>query len=171
MLACVAAVLAYYLTWTTYGTWLRGDGRGWTEVGERGGARFVEPDPALAEADQGRLKQAPFILGVEARRAVERAIRDGCEHRGWRLHVLSVRSNHVHVVVSASKEIERAMTDMKAWGTRGLREEGLVGADAKVWTRHGSTRYIDSDASLASAVDYVGRLQDHPGRWRREAWM
>lgn len=169
MLVRVAPVIAYYLTWTTYGTWVRGDARGWTEVNERGGARRAEPDAALAERDRASLRQNPILLSESERGVVERAIREGCEHRAWTLHVVNVRSNHVHVVVSASKEIERVMTDMKAWGTRGLRDEGLVGVDAKVWTRHGSTRYIDSDASLAAAVDYVARLQDHRGRWAGNA--
>ena len=38
--------LAYFLTWTTYGTWLPGDGRGWVE---KNGAIFASPlQPASA---------------------------------------------------------------------------------------------------------------------------
>lgn len=32
----VSSPLAYLITWTTYGTWLPGDRRGWVEAGEPG---------------------------------------------------------------------------------------------------------------------------------------
>ena len=47
------------------------------------------------------------------------------------------------------------MEQFKAWCTRRLREAGLAGAEQKVWTEHGSTRWIDSPNSLAQAIDYV----------------
>ena len=33
---CMQPPLAYFLTWTTYGTWLPGDERGWIEAGKLG---------------------------------------------------------------------------------------------------------------------------------------
>ena len=50
---------------------------------------------------------------------------------------------------------ERAMSECKAWSTRRLREAGLVGSDERVWTRHGSTRYLWDRASLDRAIAYV----------------
>jgi hypothetical protein len=35
-------VIAYHLTWATYGTWLPGDARGWVKWGELG---IKPPDP------------------------------------------------------------------------------------------------------------------------------
>lgn len=163
----MAPALAYFLTWTTYGTWLRGDERGWAErVGRK--TRYASPDPSRVAADRGRLKHDPIVLTPEMRLVVDRAIRDGCAHRGWRLHALNARTNHVHAVVAASTSIDRALVDLKAWGTRRLRERGMVGAETRVWTRHGSTRFIDSQASLDAAIDYVDRLQDDPGRWEEQ---
>jgi REP element-mobilizing transposase RayT len=153
-------LLAYFLTWTTYGTWLRGDARGWAEIGEDGVTRYAEPDPERVAADRGRLKHEPIVLSPDMRQVIDQAIRDGCDHRGWRLHAVNVRSNHVHAVVSANREIDRVLADLKAWGTRRLREQGFVAAEARIWTRHGSTRFLNSPASLAAAMDYVGRFQD-----------
>ena len=47
------------------------------------------------------------------------------------------------------------MNDFKSYATRRLRSDGLAGPEAKVWTRHGSTRYVWHDKSLDAAIDYV----------------
>ena len=99
------------------------------------------------------MKQAPVHLDDAPRRLVEAAIRETCRYNGWRLHVLNVRSNHVHLVVTAEREKpERVMTLLKAWASRGLNQGGCR---KRWWTRHGSTRYITTRASLARAVEYV----------------
>ena len=46
------------------------------------------------------------------------------------------------------------MIELKAYATRALRREGMHKATT-VWTRGGSTRYIKSQASLDTAVQYV----------------
>jgi hypothetical protein len=40
-----------------------------------------------------------------------------------------------------------------------MRESGVVASDSRVWTRHGSTRYLWTDRDLESAVFYVVELQ------------
>src|SRR2546426_5533490 len=47
------------------------------------------------------------------------------------------------------------MNDFKAYATRKLRERGLVDDQRRVWTRHGSTRYLNDDAPLDRASQYV----------------
>ncbi|MGP1272174.1 MAG: transposase [Phycisphaerales bacterium] len=98
-----------------------------------------------------------FVLEAHGRLIVDTTIREHCELRGWALQAVNVRSNHVHVVVTCSSTVtpEEAMSQLKAWSTRRLREAGVLEKDAKAWTRHGSTRWIDSEASLRAAVDYV----------------
>ena len=53
--------LAIMLTMTTYGTWLRGDRRGWVDEG-----RILPPDPELESADRARLKHEPFLFAPGA---------------------------------------------------------------------------------------------------------
>src|SRR5689334_24966758 len=89
--------LAYYLTWTTYGTWLPGDERGW--VAKPG--QFRAPD-TKRKADAQRLMTEPALtLNPEQRRTVEKTIADHCRIRGWHLHAVNARTRHVHVVVTA----------------------------------------------------------------------
>ena len=108
---------------------------------------------------QTEMTRSPFSLGREQRTIVERAIRDVCIYRGWTLHALNVRTNHVHFVLSAGPSPEQVMTMLKAWSTRRLREAGLVDADAKLWSRHGSTRYLWTTADIETAWRYVTEEQ------------
>lgn len=47
------------------------------------------------------------------------------------------------------------MNSFKAYATRRLRDEGMLGKDRKVWARHGSTKYLWSDEQLEKAINYV----------------
>jgi len=152
--------LACLLTWTTYGTWFRGDPRGSVVAVNRWGTPFAAPDADRVAGDMARLADPPLILTADARRAVESAVRDVCGHRGWTLHAVNARSNHIHVVVAGLHTPEKIMTDLKAWSTRRLREAGVVSADRRVWTKHGSTRYLFEQSSVERAADYVVRMQD-----------
>lgn len=152
------APLAYFLTWTTHGTWLHGDERGSVDKDHNTrGTSFVEPDSNLQSKARNRMGKHAVVLSPEMREIVEQAIRDHCEIRYWELHALNVRSNHVHVVVCCDEAVspEVAMTQFKAWATRRLRECGHAGQASKVWTEHGSTRWINHEDGLVNAIDYV----------------
>src|SRR5262245_66255736 len=90
------AVLAYHLTWTTYGTWLHGDARGWVKWGEWG----IKPaDPEQERAARTRMAEAAVVLTDAQRALVEQTVRDHCRIRSWLLHAVNGRWNHIHVVV------------------------------------------------------------------------
>src|SRR5690348_5335321 len=89
--------LAYFLTWTAYGTWLPGDERGW--VAKPGEPRT--PEARIERWARSRLTEPPLVLDSSQREIVEGTIADHCRVRGWCLHAVACRSNHVHVVVTA----------------------------------------------------------------------
>ena len=89
--------LAYFLTWTTYGLWLPADERGWVDKP----GQFCAADAARENAARRLMTEPPVTLDVEQRRIVEATIADHCRIRGWRLHAVSARTQHVHVVVTA----------------------------------------------------------------------
>ena len=92
--------IGYFITWTTYGTWLPGDERGWNRKDELEG---LLPDLLFKEAATSKMKEASFKLSANDRRSVHKVISDHCIVRRWNLHALNVRSNHVHVVVTAAE--------------------------------------------------------------------
>ncbi len=146
--------LAFFLTWTTYGTWLPGDERGWV----RKCRGFQISDPGKERAARERMTEPPCALDSEQRRLVEKTIRDHCRIRGWELYALNCRAKHVHVVVSAEVEPETVRDQLKAWCTRRLREleQSRTGVRReKWWTQRGSQRYIGDEQSLEAVIRYV----------------
>ena len=119
------------------------------------GTSYLPANAARLAFERSELAGGAFSLSNEARENVDATIREHCELRTWNLHALNVRTNHVHLVVSAHVDPETIMGQCKAWASRRLREAGLVEDRAKVWTRHGSTRYLNSEASVDGAVRYV----------------
>lgn len=149
--------MAYLLTWTCYGTWLHGDERGSVDRDHRRfGWPVVSPDDARREKNEARLKWPVVVLGDAARDVVQRVIMDHAHVRGWRVWAVNVRTNHVHTVISSKDATpEEMMSQLKAWATRRLCESGFAERGAKMWTEHGSTRYLWNDEAVAAAVRYV----------------
>ena len=148
--------LAYFLTWTTYGTWLHGDERGWVNVHI---ARCVDDygirSDGLVAYSRHVMKWPEMRLSPEQRSCVEAAVRSVCEYRSWELKEINCRSNHVHVVVRAVGIASQSlMKQFKAYATRALRQH-WVELQQDIWTRDGSTRYLNSEESLAAAIEYV----------------
>lgn len=151
---------AYFITFRTYGTWLPGHEEGSVNRHRAVfGTPGIEPDAELVRASANELSCPPFTLSIPQRAAVDSAIHGVCEHRAWRMLALNVRSNHVHAVVSGSAAPEKMMNDFKSWSARRLREQRLIGADTRVWARHGSTRHLFFDDAVAGAVQYTMREQ------------
>lgn len=95
---------------------------------------------------------------------MEAQIEETCDHRGWHLHAVNCRSNHIHVVVSAyntaPKKIRR---DLKAWATRCLKEQFDPDRE-NWWAERGCIRFLFGDESLETAVLYVVEAKDRMGR-------
>lgn len=129
--------LAYLLTFTCYGTWLHGDDRG--SIDRRHNA-FDAP-------------------GLEPK-------------GGWLDAARSrLRSASVHLDVESRRCIglrpERVLSDLKSWSSRRLIEQGSFARGARIWTRHGSTRYLWAEPSVEAACDYVEHGQGSPPQtWR-----
>ena len=160
--------IAYFITFRTYGTWLHGDARGSTD-GDHNmyGTPQLHPHAGRERSAHLRLAQPSVTLSHSARNAVAMVVQQVCDHHDWILHASNVRSNHVHVVVSAPRSPEHVMLAFKSWGTRRLRQLGLAQKDTKVWSRHGSTKYIWKPNQLAEACRYVMEAQgddDGPAR-------
>lgn len=152
---------AYHITFTTYGTWLHGDKRG--SVDKRHNqycSAFVSPNADLHKKEQNNLKNSPIILDKNLREAILKAILQVCDLRGWVPYAVHVRSNHIHIVVSGNAKPEKIMTDFKAYATRAIKDSNdnqkLI---RKYWSQHGSTKYLWTEESLASTIEYVKNRQ------------
>ena len=146
--------IAYFITWTSYGTWLPGDERGWWRNGEWQSPNALFRDMATAE-----LKEKPFALSANDRDVVEQAIAKHSGIRSWTLHAVSARTNHVHVVVTAfNYKPQTVCAQFKAWSSRKLKS--TYPSRARFWTEGGSCRWINDEDALARVIIYVSEPQD-----------
>src|ERR1035437_5102502 len=112
---------AYFLTWTTYGTWLPGDSRGWVDRHRTHGEVVESPDPHREAMAIRAMKERPVTLDVRLREGARKAMLETETYRGWFGHALDVRSNHVHVVVAATDDpAGEVMRVLKAYASRAL---------------------------------------------------
>ena len=111
--------LAYFLTCTTYGTWLPGDERGWVLKGKG----FQLPNLETKQLAADRMTEPPCTLDDLQREIVEETVRDHCTIRNWKLHAVNARTNHVHVVVTANSAPKTVRDQLKAWCTKNLKED------------------------------------------------
>ncbi|MEX0784114.1 MAG: transposase [Dehalococcoidia bacterium] len=157
-------LLAYFITFRCYGTWLHGDQRGSVDDSHNiPGTEMLPPDLPRERSERSKLAHEPQSLDLARRMVVDATIREGCQFRGWLLTAINVRSNHVHVVVTADGIApEEVMRVMKARATRCLREAGLLTTGERLWSEHGSTIYLWTERQVASAIWYVTEGQGRP---------
>ena len=149
--------LAYLLTFRCYGSWLHGEDRG--SVDRRNYHRYGTPgmptNKRILTDERLTLQTQPVSLAKHQRQTVEAAIREVCAKRRYLLHAVSVRTNHVHVVVSSARPPEFVMVSFKSYATRRLREAFQLTRGSKAWSRHGSTKYLWTEEQLRRAIEYV----------------
>jgi REP element-mobilizing transposase RayT len=157
------SVLAYFITWTTYGTWLPGDARGWVKRGAWG---VHPPDPELERQAHELMVEMTVVLTPAQRTLVEQTIRDHCRIRRWTLHAVNARTNHVHLVVTADRGPDEVMGQFKAWCSRKLSDQaGLERAVARKagrrrwFTEGGDKQKIESEEHLRNIIQYVMERQ------------
>ena len=157
--------LAYFITFSTYGTWLHGTCRGKGSVDRehnQQGMPFVDPNEMRESQSRDAMKQPAYTMQAREREIVRDAIVELCREKGWRLLAVHVRSNHVHVVVAAERDAGRVMSDMKAGASRALTRAGFDDSARKRWTRHGSTLHLFDEATVADKIDYTLNRQGAP---------
>ena len=148
--------IALFLTWSTYGTWLPGDSRGWIEYGR--GWRLPLPWRELESA--ARMTDDACRLTREMRATVGTQLEETCRIREWPLLARNCRSNHVHVVATAPGIAPKSVrATLKAWATRCLRD-GFDQDRENWWAERCSIRWIFDETSLEAAIMYVKDGQD-----------
>jgi REP element-mobilizing transposase RayT len=143
----------YMVTWTTYGTWLQGDERGFVKNGQ-----VLDGWERLRKANERKRKGNVVKLNKGERAIVRKAIEAEAKRIGERILALSVWSNHVHVVIGAGGgPVSRVVSRLKCTGYYALRERGING---RVWTRGYDKRFCFDEKSLCDRIAYVKSQRD-----------
>ena len=148
--------LAYFITFSTYGTWLHGGEKSSVDVEHNVfGTPFLEADMQRERRERAVMSQAAYVMGEAERKIVCKAVVELAADRDWRLLAAHVRSNHVHVVVQGERVPARMMSDIKARASRDLTAAGFDDAQRRRWTRHGSTRHLFREEEVEGALRYT----------------
>lgn len=157
-------ILAFHIIWTTYGTWLPGDERGWISSTKSG---IQPPDPEREQVASLLMAEDPVVLSTSQRAIIEQTIVNHCHIRSWTLHAVKARTNHVHVVVTADCDPDEVMKQFKAWCSRklsdaaGLTRPVATRAGRRHWfTEGGDKEIIEDETYLENAIRYVIEGQD-----------
>lgn len=156
-----AEPLAYFVTWTVYGTFLQGDQRWWRSRQ----SRSEPPQPRLEQWHRDRLIHDVILLNAGHRRATKVEIHRLSEYRSWHLWVANARTNHVHVVVTAKEYSGKVVRDqLKANSTRALRKQYPIFVGRPVWTVGGDWKCINTEDDLERTILYARDAQDRMER-------
>jgi len=118
----MAKTLGYMITWTTYGTWLQGDKRGFVKKG------IIHPaNQSLANSNRQNLTKEPVQLSKAQQEIVAKAIYEKANQLNQRIHALAVCSKHVHIVADYIPEpIGSIVTGYKNSAQVALRKDWFV---------------------------------------------
>jgi REP element-mobilizing transposase RayT len=136
------------VTWTTYGTWLQGDERGYVREGKIYGG-----NPRLEQRNKENQTGNTIKLTKQQKDIVRKAIMEEAHKLGQKVHSIAVCTNHVHMVVSYIRDgIEKSVKHYKNASLVALRKDGFVG---RVWTRGYDKRYCFDEKSLKNRIEYI----------------
>ncbi len=164
----------WLITWTTYGTWLPGDKRGFvsTVINSETETRRIENTPGtpyLADKNElqgfaaSQLKCDPIYLTQKQAGQIEEQFVETANYRGWKLYAHAIMRNHIHIVVGVNGDPnpEGILRDFKAFASRKLNHTWRTPASDTWWTESGSKRKLKDEAALCAAMEYV-RNQENP---------
>jgi len=147
----VAKTLGYMITWTTYGTWLQGDERGYVKNGQT-----CHGNKALMQRNEKSQSQDMVKLSRNQQQVVRKAIAEEAELQDQRIYALSIQSNHVHIVAEYTRQpISKIVAYYKKSARLALKAAGHNG---KLWTKGYDKRFCFDRTALEQRIKYV---QDH----------
>lgn len=146
-------MIGFMATWTTYGTWLQGDKRGYVKNGVT-----LEENADLEKSNRELLKHNKIKITKGLRKIVRGVILKEAEEIGQKVRAIAVCSNHVHIVVeSIGKSCGYSVGRFKKAATKALRGFGFSNL---VWTKGFDKRYCYNHHELETKIKYVQRHEE-----------
>lgn len=141
-------IVGYMVTWTTYGTWLQGDKRGYVTKG-----KILGGNKNIKEICRKLQKQPAVILNKEEKKTVRQAILKESEKIGQTIKALAVRTSHVHLVaVPCCESIEEIVSRYKNVAMFALYN---LGREGRIWTRGFDKRFCFTEDEFNTKTNYA----------------
>lgn len=157
----------WFLTWTTYGTWLPGDERGFVSPRFDGkpiprrhnavGEPYDAARPGLRRLAERNLVGSPVVLMRVQAAVIRGQFGETAGHRGWRVLAGAIMACHVHLVVGVPDDPNPSalLRDFKSYASRALNELHTRPEGVAWWTEQGSKRKVDDWDNLETLLRYV----------------
>ena len=157
----------WFVTMTTYGSWLPGDNRGSIGIFHYQGQNKVEknkfgqpmydPSDTLRDHAKGQMKGDELRLNLEQARVLLTQFCCTCAFRKWRLLAVAIMANHIHLVVHvhSDPEPETIKRDFKSYASRELNIQWGEPKSETWWTSSASARKLETDISVTNAIQCI----------------
>jgi REP element-mobilizing transposase RayT len=140
-------MVGYMVTWTTYGTWLQGDERGYVKKGIT-----LKGNERLEQANEDLQKNDSIILTFVDRQVVSKAIVAEAQKIGHIIEAIAVRSNHIHIAARPCEEtIEQIVSRYKNISRIALNRK------ERIWTHGFDKQFCFSEQDFRQRIEYVER--------------
>jgi hypothetical protein len=117
------------ITWTTYGSCLPGDERGYVRKG-----KIYSGEDELKEASRRQQKHPPVSLLAGERQIFRGTILSEAQGIGQTIRAVAVCANHVHIVAEpCGQPIEQIVSRYK--NNKAMFELRKLGRNGRIWTR------------------------------------
>ncbi len=156
---------AVLVTWTTYGTWLPWDERGFVFRAPRSdashslhnlpGEPYDADDTQLLSAAADKMEGSPVHLEIEHAEALLVSIARCCERHGIEPLAVAIMVDHVHVLCQTDLAGGELLRLFKGSASRELNQTFALSTSPRWWTKSGSTRFIKPRSDLSAAIEYV----------------
>jgi len=141
-------IIGYMVTFTTYGTWLQGDKRGYVKDG-----KVLCKNDVLLQSNLKMLKNPATRFDAEHRTIVRDAILEKAQEIRQQIYAITVCSSHVHIVAGCTNvSIEKIVSYYKNASRLALRAGGFNG---RVWTKGFDKRFCFNRSDLKNRIKYV----------------
>jgi REP element-mobilizing transposase RayT len=146
----MAKTVGYMITFTTYGTWLQGERKGFVKNGEVRGENI-----AIKKDCEKKLEHKPVRLGQREKEIVRGAIIEAAKRFQQKILAIATYSNHVHIVCEyVDVPINVIAGCYKNAGRVALQKNGFKG---RVWTKGFDKRFCFNEGELKTRVNYVSK--------------
>ena len=153
-------LLAFHLTWGTYGTRLHGDPR---NTVDRQYNQYGEPvlgfDEHRWERERSLLTYPPVYFDEPKMSAVESLLPEICQRGGWSHIAGAAGPDHVHEILYSPNDPKTIRRLLKRWLGQAMSEQFDLLEGATWWAECGSIRWIfeEDGKYLENAIGYVNR--------------
>ena len=158
-----------FITWTSYGTWLPGDPRGYVSntlcadgafdpKRNQRGTVYSRDDPRTLAAARSLQKHDTVRLNTAQAFTTAEALITAAKERDWLIIRAAIMTNHIHTLTTDCPDDGPAIRRIFK-GVTSAELSDKVGNPRRWWTHGGSDRYLHGQRAIDAVERYIREQQ------------